>query len=84
MDLEWQDKRIKRVKNNEQRTLLNIESALEKLWLPDVWVESLRDFEVHRSIKARLHILGLLTRPIHMEYKLRFFRLLKQLQRVAR
>ena len=24
---------------------------MKKLWLPDVWVESLRDFEVHRSLK---------------------------------
>ena len=28
-----------------------METALEELWLPDIWVESLRDFQVHRSIK---------------------------------
>ena len=50
MQLEWQDQRVK-CNGIDKKTLLNMETALKELWLPDIWVESLRDFQVHRSIK---------------------------------
>ena len=49
MTLEWQDNRIQPLSSGV--TFLDVEEAVETLWVPDIWVESLRDFTVHRSIK---------------------------------
>ena len=52
LQLDWQDKRVKRISNlKDDWTLLNVQDALKTFWLPDIWVESLRDFETHRSLK---------------------------------
>ena len=52
LQLDWEDKRVKRISNlKDDWTLLNVEDALKTFWLPDIWVESLRDFEIHRSLK---------------------------------
>ena len=52
MQLDWEDKRVKRISNlKDDTTLLNVKDALETFWLPDIWIESLRDFDVHRSLK---------------------------------
>ena len=43
---------MKRISNlKDDTTLLNVKDALETFWLPDIWIESLRDFDVHRSLK---------------------------------
>ena len=50
MTLEWQDPRI-RSTTLEGNALIDVQKAVETFWVPDIWMQSLRDFKVHHSIK---------------------------------
>ena len=54
--MSWKDPRITLVTFTNDRTLLDLEKAKEEFWLPDIWVESLRNFQIHKSIREQAKI----------------------------
>ena len=49
--LTWYDPRVQSTTSQNGTTLLYLEDALKELWLPDIWIKSLRRFRTHTSIK---------------------------------
>ena len=51
--LTWYDPRVQPTSTSGQNgtILLDLEGALKDLWLPDIWIKSLRRFRTHTSIK---------------------------------
>lgn len=58
LTLRWQDPRVKLVLDTplSPTILLDLETALDQLWLPDLWIESLRQFQTHRNVKDQATI----------------------------
>ena len=50
LTLSWYDSRVQAT-NTQDATLLDLDEALKELWLPDIWIKSLRRFRTHTSIK---------------------------------
>ena len=54
LTLQWRDTRVNLssvILDTGEFALLDLETALKQIWLPDIWIESLRSFEIHRSVK---------------------------------
>ena len=55
MTLEWTDKRINYT-SNQSREFFEIKEALGTLWIPDLWIKSLRGYSLHKHIKEQATI----------------------------
>ena len=55
LTLIWQDPRVQLI-HGDETALLDLEETLKDLWLPDIWIKSLRDFSLHKSIKDQATI----------------------------
>ena len=55
LTLEWTDKRINYT-SNQSREFFEIKEALRTLWIPDLWIKSLRGYSLHKHIKEQATI----------------------------
>ena len=64
--LEWTDKRINYT-SNQNREFFEMNEALEKIWIPDLWIKSLRGYNLHKHIKEQATI------EIHKNNEIKFW-----------